>query len=83
MKPLQMKFIVIDVFFPSLPPTAMAAEPSADALEKIAKMTVNPIGAEWMLWTQNNYSLLKGDLIGDEALTFINLQPVIPDAFRL
>jgi len=79
MKPLQMKlFTLLTCLFLSLPLAAMAAEPSADELEKIAKMTANPIGAAWMLWTQNDYSLLEGDLIGDEALNSTKFQPVMP-----
>lgn len=63
----------------AIPIAAMAQEPSEDDLEKIAKMTANPIGAAWMLWTQNDYSRLEGDLIsGHEYVNSTKFQPVMP-----
>jgi len=53
-------------------------DPSAADLEKIAKMTANPIGAAWMLWTQNDYSELRGDLVpGGKRLNSTKFQPVM------
>lgn len=70
---------------PDLPDLATAAgeqnakdEPSDADMEKIAKMTANPIGAAWMLWTQNDYSELRGDLIpGGKRLNSTKFQPVM------
>jgi len=70
---------------PDLPNLATAAgeqsaedEPSAADLEKIAKMTANPIGAAWMLWLQNDYSELRGDLVpGGKRLNSTKFQPVM------
>jgi hypothetical protein len=50
--------------------------PSAAEMEKIAKMTANSIGAAWMLWTQNDYSELRGDLVpGGKSLNSSKFQP--------
>lgn len=52
--------------------------PSEDDLEKIAKMTANPLGAAWMLWTQNDYSKLGGDALeGSEYVNSTKFQPVM------
>lgn len=54
------------------------AAPQGDDLEKIAKMTANPIGAAWMLWTQNDYSRINGDLVdGNEYVNSTKFQPVM------
>jgi len=80
MKQLRIKiFTLLTCLFLTIPLVVMAEEPSADDLEKIAKMTANPIGAAWMLWTQNDYSRLEGDLIsGHEYVNSTKFQPVMP-----
>lgn len=56
-----------------------ADETSAQDLEKIAKMTANPIGAAWMLWSQNDYTWYEGDAIsGTETFNSFKFQPVMP-----
>lgn len=35
--------------------------PDAAELEKLAKMSANPLGAAWMLWLQNDYTHSDGD----------------------
>ncbi|MFQ6575183.1 hypothetical protein [Pseudomonas sp. UM16] len=35
--------------------------PSQAELEKLAKMSANPLGAAWMLWLQNDYTHKDGD----------------------
>lgn len=35
--------------------------PSKAELEKLAKMSANPLGAAWMLWLQNDYTHKDGD----------------------
>ena len=77
-------FALLACLFLAIPVAALAQEPSADDLEKIAKMTANPIGAAWMLWTQNDYSRLQGDLIDNvaghdhEYMNSFKFQPVMP-----
>jgi hypothetical protein len=52
--------------------------PSAAELEKIAKMTANPIGAAWMLWTQNDYTRIRGDAVpGSKNINSTKFQPVM------
>lgn len=52
--------------------------PSAIDLERIAKITSNPLGAAWMLWFQNDTTELRGDLVpGGEILNTTRFQPVM------
>jgi hypothetical protein len=54
------------------------AGPSPEEMEKIAKMTANPLGAAWMLWTQNDYSEVRGDLVpGGERVNSLKFQPIM------
>ncbi|HSO81676.1 hypothetical protein [Thiocapsa sp.] len=62
--------------------TALAAAatdgPSAADLERIAKMTSNPLGAAWMLWWQNDLTEVRGDLVpGGELVNTTRFQPVM------
>ena len=60
-----------------------SASPEED-LEKIAKMTANPVGAAWMLWFQNDYSEVQGDLVdGKEYVNSTKFQPVISFPFKM
>jgi hypothetical protein len=62
------------------PPAEQSAVegPSAAELEKIAKMTANPIGAAWMLWLQNDYSEIRGDLVpGGKRVNSTKFQPIM------
>lgn len=59
-------------------PAAPDDGPSAADLERIAKMTSNPLGAAWMLWFQNDTTELRGDLVpGGEILNTTRFQPVM------
>ena len=51
---------------------------SQEDLEKLAKMTSNPLSAAWMLWFQNDYRRLEGDLThGGEMANTTIFQPVM------
>jgi len=55
-----------------------AAKAGGDDMEKIAKMTANPVGAAWMMWTQNDYTRINGDLVpGNEYVNSTKFQPVM------
>ena len=57
---------------------AVSDGPSAADLERIAKMTSNPLGAAWMLWLQNDTSEQRGDLVpGGKILNSTKFQPVM------
>lgn len=43
------------------PDKTASSGPSAAELEKLAKMSANPLGAAWMLWLQNDYTHFDGD----------------------
>lgn len=45
----------------SSPGEATSTGPSSAELEKLAKMSANPLGAAWMLWLQNDYTHRDGD----------------------
>lgn len=50
----------------------------AAEMEKIAKMTANPLGAAWLMWTQDDYTQLSGDALdGDEYMNSVKFQPVM------
>ena len=61
------------------PKLQIAAAQSADAdLATLAQKTNNPIGEAWLLITQNDTTLLKGDAIdGEEVLNVTKFQPVL------
>ncbi|MEA1924111.1 MAG: sulfatase-like hydrolase/transferase, partial [Pseudomonadota bacterium] len=53
-------------------------ELTPEEMEKIAKMTANPLGAAWMLWLQNDYFTVEGDLLSDDKLVnSTKFQPVM------
>jgi len=61
------------------PKLQIAAAQSDDAdLAKLAQKTNNPIGEAWLLITQNDTTLLKGDAIdGEEVLNVTKFMPVL------
>jgi len=62
----------------SAPAVPTDSGPSPEELEKIAKMTANPLGAAWMLWFQNDYSEIRGDLVpGGKRVNSTKFQPVM------
>jgi hypothetical protein len=50
--------------------------PSAEEMEKIAKMTANPIGAAWMFWTQYDNTTFRGDKFNG-TVSRTTIQPVM------
>jgi hypothetical protein len=61
------------------PKLQIAASQSADLdLATLAQQTNNPIGEAWLLITQNDTTLLKGDAIdGEEVLNVTKFMPVL------
>ncbi len=60
------------------PPKTDGQVLTPEQMEKIAKMTANPVGQAWMFWTQNDTSTLHGDLVsGSETLNSFKFQPVM------
>jgi hypothetical protein len=52
-------------------------------LEKIAKMSANPLGSLWMLWLQNDTRKLDGDAIhGEKTISSTKFQPVMAIPFK-
>jgi len=48
-------------------------------LEIIAKKSANPLGDLWMIWIQNDFSILEGELLDDrKVINSTKLQPVMP-----
>jgi len=59
-------------------PTAPGGGPSEADMERLARMTSNPLGAAWMFWFQNDTTELRGDLVpGGQIVNTTRFQPVM------
>ena len=58
--------------------TAAKKGSDADDMERLAKESANPLGSLWMLWFQNDYSRMEGDLLPDDKwVNSFKFQPVM------
>lgn len=53
-------------------------------LEKIGKQMNNPVGAAWMMWTQDDLTLMGGDAVdGHKNWNSLKFQPVMSIPFKM
>ncbi|HDU4042600.1 TPA: hypothetical protein ACF3JK_003012 [Klebsiella aerogenes] len=74
-KKLVMCFMA-SIFFSNMSYAAEKDDLTPAQMEKIAKMTANPIGAAWMLWTQYDNTQLRGDKFNG-TVSRTTFQPVM------
>ena len=80
-KPIENKSGALD-----LVKTGEQGENKADEhdLEKLGKQMNNPVGAAWMLWTQNDFTIMDGDAVDDsENWNSLKFQPVMSFPYKM